>query len=120
LVGSTSMGNVLVDIVVRRVVTELQSRFKKFMATYDPGSIPTDLLPAAFQTAVRHGGVAEWEFALRVLKDPNQVTLKSSAMFVFYPTSTLLPRTMQIGADSLWWAGVVWQDRKTQLSSSVP
>lgn len=62
---------------------ELKGRFKKFMDTNEPNHVPADLFPIVFQTVARHGGEAEWEFMVSILKDPKQAALKTAAMFVF-------------------------------------
>jgi hypothetical protein len=51
------------------------------MQSCDPSDVPADLFPVTFQTAIRHGGVSEWEFALEILKetDPKYVVLKTAA-----------------------------------------
>lgn len=97
-----------------RVVSELQTRFKNFMETYDSTCIPTDLLPIAFQVAVRNGGLAEWEFTLKVYKDPSQVSIKTPAMFV----SCLLLLTSELKFFII--SGGDWHHRKTRSSFSDP
>lgn len=61
---------------------ELNKRFNDYVSTKDQSCIPADLLRSTFQSAVRSGGIKEWEDVVQIYKNPASPAMKTSAMSV--------------------------------------
>lgn len=63
-----------------KVLEELKNRFKHFVDTGDDSKIPADLQGIIFSTAIKYGGVAEYDAVLAVHDKPKTPMQKIAAM----------------------------------------
>lgn len=56
------------------VIKEIKRRFAPFLEKNDDSLIPNDLLRVIYAQSVKHGGAAEWEKCLEIVKNPNPPT----------------------------------------------
>ncbi|TIC23268.1 hypothetical protein E3Q12_02146 [Wallemia mellicola] len=55
-------------------IKEIKRRFAPFLEKNDDSLIPNDLLRVIYAQSVKHGGAAEWEKCLEIVKNPNPPT----------------------------------------------
>ncbi|KAG5645001.1 hypothetical protein DXG03_007278 [Asterophora parasitica] len=79
------------------VIKELQSRFAHFIKSGDDSQIPADLQRVIFAVAVRHGGRAEYDAAIRLHDKPKTPTERIAAILALGATEDpeLLKETFQ-------------------------
>ncbi|PFH52379.1 hypothetical protein AMATHDRAFT_140150 [Amanita thiersii Skay4041] len=74
------------DLMFCRVVDELRSRFTHYLETGDDSKIPADLQRITFRTAVKHGGMAEYEAVQKIHDKPKTPTARMAAILAMSAT----------------------------------
>ncbi|KIL68636.1 hypothetical protein M378DRAFT_71638 [Amanita muscaria Koide BX008] len=80
LAGDPGQAAKYLNIHLHRVIQELRERFNHYMKTGDDSRIPADLQKIIFKTAVKYGGVQEYEEMQKIHDKPKTPTAKLASI----------------------------------------